>query len=162
MSSSVVLYAIVIWTVAHVASIWTLHTGHAQSASEQIFTCSNISWLQSKNRILPWSQSILETEFTVLCSVSVSSDMHCYNRHGWLGVKHQLSVCLVGAQLLKDYPSGLWSTRFKVLYKEEFGQEPPANLMDIVQTWTNVLRTEMSVPSGSQSLTIAVIIHSRL
>ena len=52
-------------------------------------------------------------------------------------------MCLVGAQLLKDYPSGLWSTRFKVLYKEEFGQEPPANFMDIVQTWTDVLRTEM-------------------
>ena len=69
---------------------------------------------------------------------------------------HSPILFVFDAQLLKEFPRGLWSTRFKVLYKEEFGQEPPSNLMDIVQTWTDVLCAEMSVCSFSQSLPIAI------
>ncbi|XP_070208882.1 tudor domain-containing protein 7B-like isoform X2 [Littorina saxatilis] len=55
-------------------------------------------------------------------------------------------------KLLKIYPQGLWSTRFTVLYNEEFRQEPPSNLMDIVQTWTDIIRIEMNRIANRQVL----------
>ncbi|XP_076438043.1 uncharacterized protein LOC143277162 isoform X3 [Babylonia areolata] len=48
------------------------------------------------------------------------------------------------AALVKEYPSGLWSSRLYVLYADKFGQPAPGNLIDVVQTWTDVARTELN------------------
>lgn len=54
--------------------------------------------------------------------------------------------------LLKAYPSGLWSTRFLVLYKETFEAEAPTNLIDIVSKWTDIALVEMNKVANRQVL----------
>lgn len=38
--------------------------------------------------------------------------------------------------------NGMWNTRLEVLYTEKYNEEPPANLMYLIQKWTDVVRVE--------------------
>ena len=42
----------------------------------------------------------------------------------------------LGIQLLGQRPNGLWNTRLALEYKETFQEDPPANLLPMVESWT--------------------------
>lgn len=45
-------------------------------------------------------------------------------------------------ELIKGKTNGLWGTRLEVMYKENYNEEPPSNLMYLIQRWTDVVRVE--------------------
>lgn len=38
--------------------------------------------------------------------------------------------------------NGMWSTRLEVIYKEKYNEEPPSNLMYLIEKWRDVVRVE--------------------
>ncbi|XP_052085728.1 tudor domain-containing protein 7B-like isoform X29 [Mytilus californianus] len=47
-------------------------------------------------------------------------------------------------QILESKPNGLWSTRFPVIYKERFQEDPPGNLLELVKAWKDLSRVEFN------------------
>lgn len=38
--------------------------------------------------------------------------------------------------------NGMWSTRLEEIYREKYNEEPPPDLMFMIQRWTDVVRVE--------------------
>ncbi|XP_052762944.1 tudor domain-containing protein 7-like isoform X2 [Mya arenaria] len=45
-------------------------------------------------------------------------------------------------QILETKKNGLWGTRIPPLYKETFNEEPPADLIDMIKSWTDIALVE--------------------
>ncbi|XP_078331753.1 tudor domain-containing protein 7-like isoform X3 [Crassostrea virginica] len=45
-------------------------------------------------------------------------------------------------ELMKGKTNGIWGTRLEVIYKEVYHEDPPANLMYLIQKWPDVVRVE--------------------
>ncbi|XP_025090824.1 tudor domain-containing protein 7-like isoform X2 [Pomacea canaliculata] len=46
-------------------------------------------------------------------------------------------------KVLKNYPNGLWFSRFEVLYLEEYGVAAPSNLLELLEKWPIITIEEM-------------------
>nr|XP_006821058.1 PREDICTED: tudor domain-containing protein 7-like [Saccoglossus kowalevskii] len=46
-------------------------------------------------------------------------------------------------ELVNSKPNGIWGTRFSVEYKTKYKEEPPAGLLEKLQSWTDIVSVEM-------------------
>lgn len=45
-------------------------------------------------------------------------------------------------ELMEGKTNGMWSTQLEVIYREKYNEEPPPDLMFMIQRWTDVVRVE--------------------
>ncbi|XP_062599955.1 tudor domain-containing protein 7-like, partial [Saccostrea cucullata] len=54
--------------------------------------------------------------------------------------------------LVKGKNNGIWDTRLNVLYKENYNEEPPANLVYYIENWPDIVRVEACSLTGRNRL----------